>query len=503
MTNIIPYNESYFPQYAALYHKTWLAEPYGELFTDDEIEQHLPKSFEYLFLCINAENNQVIAFAGGRPLQECDFFENKTGLDIHACFYFNELGVDENYRQLGLGEKMSNYLTNQALKNGFTGILLRTGHHNDNPAIKFYQKLGFKLLQLSDGSIYGINTRQNRIDNRPDTDFRPYYYRQYPSLQQLQETFSYIKTQSYNGAPSVLKFDTGKEGPVLGITMCTHGDEPAGLAVLWNFMHENLQGKLLCGAVIFVLQNIAATEQYFSMLDSEERNKYRYTEGGVNFNRLPEHSLEIENSPVYEINRLQQLYPVYKEFKYGYDIHTSEDEEPMIITGNQFYPELVKGFPIEKVLTNIAEAQINLPSFSFFGGLNSNIPVFEIEAGTDESPASFKMAIDCSLALLRNLNMLEGNNRSLVTQYQEYFIFDKLVLPNDSFELVKTFDYYENITKDQPLAKGIINGEERIITAAENGHAIFPPLGKLKRDYFSLTEETFFISKPVQTIVPE
>ena len=99
--------------------------------------------------------------------------------------------------------------------------------------------------------------------------------------------------------------------------------------------------------------------------------------------------------------------------------------------------------------------------------------------------------------------MLEGNNRSLVTQYQEYFIFDKLVLPNDSFELVKTFDYYENITKDQPLAKGIINGEERIITAAENGHAIFPPLGKLKRDYFSLTEETFFISKPVQTIVPE
>lgn len=115
----------------------------------------------------------------------------------------------------------------------------------------------------------------------------------------------------------------------------------------------------------------------------------------------------------YEISRLNELYPVYQEFTHGYDIHTSQDEVPMIIAGDKFYPELVKGFPIEIVLTNIAEAQLNLPSFAFFGGLGSNIPVFEIEAGTDESEKSFQVAIDCSTALLKNLKMIEGKLRVL------------------------------------------------------------------------------------------
>ena len=330
-----------------------------------------------------------------------------------------------------------------------------------------------------------------------------------PTPQNLKETFNLISNSTYRGVKGVMKFDTDKKGPTLGITMQTHGDEPAGLAVLWSFLTANLQSKLKNGSVIFVLQNLEAARAYFSMLDNPGRNQFRYTVNGVNFNRRPEDSLEMEKRiekgkqlpPLsYEITRLKELYPVYKEFTHGYDIHTSDDEAPMIIAGDKFYPGLVKGFPIETVLTNIAEAQLNLPSFSFFGGLNSNIPVFEIEAGTDESPKAFQMAVDCSIALLKNLKMIDGKTTNAVKEYKEYLISDILVLENETFELVKFFEYYEEIRKDQPLAKGIVNGKEKIVCSSTDGHTIFPPLNKKKRDYFSLTEETMFISKPVRII---
>lgn len=257
-----------------------------------------------------------------------------------------------------------------------------------------------------------------------------------PTLKNLKETFKLISSATYNGVKGVMKFDTNKKGPTLGITMQTHGDEPGGLAVLWNFLTANLQTQLKNGSVIFILQNIEAARAYFSLLGDPNRHKYRYTVNGVNFNRLPEDSLEMEKRiakgkklpPLaYEITRINELYPIYKEFTHGCDIHTSQDEIPMIIAGDKFYPELVKGFPIEIVLTNIAEAQLNLPSFSFFGGLNSRIPVFEIEAGTSESEKAFQTAIDCSIALLKNLKMIAGKTKSAVKQYKEYFICDILV----------------------------------------------------------------------------
>ena len=330
-----------------------------------------------------------------------------------------------------------------------------------------------------------------------------------PTLNNLKGVFSLISNSRYKDVKGVLKFDSNKKGPTLGITMQTHGDEPAGLAVLWNFITSNLQLELKNGSVIFILQNIEAARGYFSLLGDSNRNQYRYTVNGVNFNRLPEDSLEMQKRVAkgkklpplaYEITRLNELYPIYEEFTHGYDIHTSQDEIPIIIAGNKFYPELVKGFPIEIVLTNIAEAQLNLPSFSFFGGLNSNIPVFEIEAGTDEDEKSFQVAIDCSIALMRNLKMIQGETQVAVKHYKEYFISDILVLENESFELVKFFEYYERIKKGQPLAKGITNGKEKIIRASTEGHAIFPPLNKKKRDLFSLTEETMFISKRVKKI---
>ena len=107
---IIKYSVEYFQQYALLYQQTWEKEPYGELFTIEEIKEQVPRNIENLFLCVDSLKNSVIGFVGGRALAKCDFFDNKTNLEIYKCFYIAELGVDNEYTGQGLGELLTNYL---------------------------------------------------------------------------------------------------------------------------------------------------------------------------------------------------------------------------------------------------------------------------------------------------------------------------------------------------------------------------------------------------------
>lgn len=318
-----------------------------------------------------------------------------------------------------------------------------------------------------------------------------------PTLENLKGVFSFLMQSYYQSTPGVFVYDSGVTGPQLGITMCTHGNEPAGLAILWYFKENNLWHLIKKGKIFFILQNIRATSRYFDDLHSESRNKHRFTD--INYNRLPENSHEIKNPESYEVQRLQQLYPIYQQFTHGFDIHTSEDEAPMIIAGSKFYPELVKGFPIETVLTNISNPQSGYPSFEFFGGLENEIPVFEIEAGTNEGIKSFETSIICAVSLLKNLDFIEGDTKAAVPHYKEYFIYDSVLFPNKSFKLTKFFSYYEKIEKNQILANGIVDGKEVEFKCKEDGHVIFPPINKLKRNHF-LTDEQMFISRSVKIL---
>lgn len=499
-TRIIAYSEEFLHQYCWLYLNIWRDEPYGEEFAVEDIVSGLKNKGDLMFLLLNDSNN-IIGFAGGRHLSE---YANAAAftdrLDPDSTMYVDELAICPGYRNSGYARKLINYFMEECLARNKTKFVLKTHSSPNNPAKLLYNSLGFRPFTNSAGEQVTRSVEINRVDDRSRVDVRGYYYKVYPGIEELRGVFTKIAARSYRGVDGVWKFSANKPGPVLGITMCTHGDEPAGLAVLWNFIDQNLQDKLLCGSVIFVLQNIDAAAGYFDDTDSDQRRKFRYTPGGINFNRLPEEALELKDHPAYEIGRLQKLYKIYQEFEYGFDIHTSDDKVPVIIAGGRFYPELVRGFPVETVLTNIESVQINVPSFTFFGGKKSNIPVMEIEAGLHESPVSFKTAIDCSLALMQNLTMLPGKTRKEVSAYKEYYIHDRVVFPNDTFELVKTFSYYEEVTAGQVLAKGIADGGPQEIIAVENGHVIFPPIGKLKRDYFSTSEEVLFISKPVKTI---
>ena len=81
----------------------------------------------------------------------------------------------------------------------------------------------------------------------------------YLHIRGLIKQFNFIKKSSYQGVNGVWKIQSGKPGPVLGITLHTHGNEPSGLAVLSHFREKfPLERHLKNGAVVFALNNILA-----------------------------------------------------------------------------------------------------------------------------------------------------------------------------------------------------------------------------------------------------
>lgn len=308
----------------------------------------------------------------------------------------------------------------------------------------------------------------------------------------LKNTFLTLRNSHFEGASGVLHVDSGKPGPVLGITVCTHGDEPSGLALAGFLMQDDwLQKNLQCGQVFIVLNNAKAAERYFAAQDTTEQRKARLID--LNYNRLPENAATCED-PRYEVQRLKELYPVYCRFEVGMDVHsTTLESEPMIIRASTFDSDLIRGFPIDILLSHIDEHQIGVPGFAFYGGQGSGIPTFEIECGSHENPASFQRAIDCGVQLLKNLGMLAGERSTEDKCFRHYDIVDSIYFPNDSYELVRIFPMFEPVKKGELLATG--NGDP--ILAPCDGHLLMGPNSTKPR---SIAEEVFFVSAPMEEL---
>ena len=315
-----------------------------------------------------------------------------------------------------------------------------------------------------------------------------------PTIAELKLFFESFKNRSCDGIHAYIKIDSGHSGPVLGITACTHGNEPSGLAVIKCLLEEMLiESFLLRGILYLGINNVRAVENYFNLSSVEERRGARFV--NLNMNRLPDDLLERRDDTRYEIQRAKELYPLWKRFTVGFDIHsTYQDSPPMIISGGGNFPKkLVAGFPISLVLSNIDVVQIGLPVFGFLGGQGSNIPVFEIEAGSHEKPDSFALAITCATTLLQNLGMYQGQPTKSVSKYDEYYIADSVVFPNESYELVRIFRDFESIESGTLIARG----DKGDITAPFDCHTIFCKT-VLKPD--SIAEEVIFLSQPVRRL---
>jgi len=320
-----------------------------------------------------------------------------------------------------------------------------------------------------------------------------------PSLGGLAEEFSLIRSSSFLGIPGVIIFDSGIPGPCLGITIQTHGNEPSGLAALRYFRKENLTQNLLKGSVIFVLNNIEASERYFETFkisDSDERSKAKLKARfcDVNMNRLPMDTLRLSGNFRSEIVRAQKLAPVWKRFDVGLDIHTMRNTtDPMIVALGDVKSDLYRGFSVNNIIRNIENVQTGKPAAAFYGE-SGVTPVFGIEAGLHEEASSFELAVVCVLKLLQNIDMLDGESEATKKIYKEYWVNSSIFFPNESYELSKEFKGYEQVEAGQIIALG--DGDPIRVQSA--GHIVFGPLGR--KPTAPLTDEVLFLSAPMKLI---
>lgn len=308
---------------------------------------------------------------------------------------------------------------------------------------------------------------------------------------ELKKVFEYLSNSMYEGIPGVLRIDGKRPGPTIGITVCTHGNEPAGLAAAKYVLSEVApNGKHIAGTIFVVLNNIRATESYFKAETAEEACLARFAD--VNMNRLPEAVQNTEVDTRYEVLRARELQKVWAQFDIGFDIHsTTQDSDPMIISmGDQLPVSLVRGMPIKKIISNINEVQIGKPSSHYYGAGKSSAHRIGIEAGTHEKTETFQSAVRCTEVLLQNAGVLSGEVSSSNSEYDEYVVMSSVMFPNSSYELVRVFKDFEFVPKSTVLAKG--DGPD--IVAENDCCTVFA--SKMKPD--SLQEEVMFLTEPVR-----
>src|SRR6202158_1107507 len=136
------------------------------------------------------------------------------------------------------------------------------------------------------------------------------------TIPEIRKTFDRLKSSTTDGIPGVIRIESGKPGPVLGITAGTHGNEPAGISVFHHLLNElDIEKTLIAGTLYLVVNNIRAAEAFFNAQTEEEFRKARYHD--VNMNRLPKNVLDIKDDSRYEIQRAQEVYPVWQRFAGG------------------------------------------------------------------------------------------------------------------------------------------------------------------------------------------
>lgn len=69
-------------------------------------------------------------------------YRYRKELDIDA------MGVDENYRNQGIGGKLLEYVKEYAKENDYTDLRLTVNEENEN-AIHLYEKVGFKIKNIA------------------------------------------------------------------------------------------------------------------------------------------------------------------------------------------------------------------------------------------------------------------------------------------------------------------------------------------------------------------
>jgi predicted deacylase len=307
----------------------------------------------------------------------------------------------------------------------------------------------------------------------------------------LRATFDRLAAAGLHGVPGVIAIDSLAPGPVAGITACTHGNEPAGLAAIGALLAMYDAGwRPALGRLLLVVNNLAAAARWFAAADDAARLAARFVD--TDMNRLPADVLSRTEADS-EGTRARSLAPVWAMLDAALDIHTTQQPSaPMLVEGAADCSDLAAGMPIGIVIRDIVAMQIGVPAFGLYRGR-----AFEIEAGSHDDPAAWALAAACARIFLGNLGMLP-RTAAATPPRDIYRVCGALRLPDARYELERVFPTFHPVRRGEVIARGPGPGGAGLgpdLCAPTDGHVIFAPAATRPP---SLANETLFFTRPVE-----
>lgn len=305
----------------------------------------------------------------------------------------------------------------------------------------------------------------------------------------IKKIFEEFKKSHLDDVAGVIVHNSGKPGPVLGITVCTHGNELSGLEAAHRISRWFEGGsKLKHGSVMLVLNNIKAAEKALRSKNPHNCLSARYID--VNMNRLPRNLCDLNFDSRYEVVRARELLPIWKKFDVALDIHSmTHQSPPILIAPSRLNERTIAGFPMKTIIRSIDKVQVGKPAFAFYG--NRPIEAVVIEAGQHAQKISVKRAEKSIRALLHNLGMVKNIGRKAKLETRNEYVITSSVIAEPGMIMSKQFRNFERIKKGQILA---VVGPREVLSPFD-GHIVMVPKG---RKVISRGEEAFFLSKPVK-----
>ncbi len=292
-------------------------------------------------------------------------------------------------------------------------------------------------------------------------------------LSKCENAFRTSLQHEYKGIEGVVVFDSKISGPTVGISVCTHGNEPVGLAII-HHLFENpdiiSQGKLT-----ITVNNIEATKNFFNK-DVDCKEVCRAID--CNMNRLP---FPLEGK-CYEVKRAKQLVPIWSEFiDGGLDIHSTSSAAPsMLIVRNEFLDidsnrSILNVLTIKHVISNILEQFRGTPVINYFGNEDSFSDIL-IECGKHCESNTFENAISYALSWLSAYGMVEYKSECKPCEKEYFKVIKPIRLPDDNIEYF--YPEGENIKAFQRLGIGkilAVSKDGKEFFSDHDGYAIMAP----------------------------
>lgn len=130
-----------------------------------DIEEYMSQNFnETAFSnALSEEKNQFYILSYNEVIVGYNlliFNQKDATISVENCAYLSRIYLLEAYYGMGLGKKLFDFIKSLCLENHQNGIWLRVWVENQR-AIQFYTKLGFKIVGKSDYKISETHSNPN------------------------------------------------------------------------------------------------------------------------------------------------------------------------------------------------------------------------------------------------------------------------------------------------------------------------------------------------------